>query len=116
MPDMEPLIEYASPQQNFRPFWPWWLAPVSLSPPAFLIFLIFVVFRHGFGNCERLVGALWMIFAVMSVAWLVVFARRRRSAFDWAAIALHLSFVGVTIFPGYLAIQWLMHWMTGPGA
>ena len=65
---------------------------------------------------EILTGELWMITAAWCLACAIAFTLRGKRWDVWVALSLHAAFLVFTVFPGSVAIPWLMHWMSGPGA
>lgn len=64
---------------------------------------------------ERTTGLTWMAAAACSVGCFVVLCRCQKRWDVWTALAIHGAFLAFTVFPGSLAIPFLMHWGHGPG-
>jgi hypothetical protein len=66
---------------------------------------------------ERITGILWLATAVYDLSCLVMLAFVRKRWDVWVALLLHGAWVVLTLFPGFFAIAWLMHWgPSGPGS
>jgi predicted acyltransferase len=65
---------------------------------------------------ERIVGVLWMMTAAWSLACLLVLSLFRKRWDIYAGLLVHGLMIAFTIFPGHIAIRFLMHWLPpGPG-
>jgi hypothetical protein len=104
---------------------PNWLAMISLLPiPLLASFLFandrwrgFQIINHYLNrDREHAQGTAWIIVAAMSLLWLVLLSFSRKSLVIWICLALHISMVLFSIFPGGFMIAFLMHWLHGPGA
>ena len=64
---------------------------------------------------ERATGLLWIVTGANSLAWVLGLTLVRKRWAVWVAAIGHGLMVAFTIFPGTIAITFLMHWGRGPG-
>lgn len=96
---------------------------VFASPIPVLIFITLLFTHHTWSRWifirigwERAMGTMWIATAIFSVACIITLCCGRKRWDVWLCLLLHTAMVAFTVFPGCIAIPWLMHWMTGPGA
>ena len=66
---------------------------------------------------ERATGILWLVSAGSSLAWIFILGFSQKRWDVWSSLVFHVLFVALTALPpGCIAVAWLMHWLSGPGA
>ena len=108
-------------RRGSRPAFSWRVVFASLTPIPIFFLLLFTrkIWSHWLMIGQRweiITGELWMITAAWCLMFAIALTRRRKRWDVWVASVFHAGFFAFTIFPGSIAIPWLMHWMTGPGA
>jgi hypothetical protein len=97
------------------------LAPLSLLPTFLFIIMLFTSdhwskwFQTG-QRWERITGITWLWILFLTVVWIALYLPRPKRALTWICLSLHLLFLVLSIFPGFVLLAWLMHWLSGPGA
>ena len=103
---------------------PTWIVALSVVPIITCTALIFTndhsviwsyVDQQTGLDRERATGVAWICTAVYSLGFLIALCVCQKRWSAWVAFVLHALFVALTIFPGSIAVTFLMNWGRGPG-